>query len=674
MDGTTSRGIFTVLNIMSNYDGNWIMNIYAFSVLKQWILFLQGSDTIIDCLTNIPITMPTATSTPSKDFRAGSVDFRMSPCSPSLSDNSRLYDSGDSDSIDTYSIASSFMSATESVFADDLYDNLESSRQSSPQPDDTRSQLLFYRRGGSTRSPDTLSVTSEFSSSSSSNLKYIAIKYCLRVLGQSEKVPRRISDRSVVTAAVVECMQILDTLCDSATSISQKAFVEVKRLHSRIESKPVTTRRVYVELIQFCIRHHDSMVVQIDDVMELYFKEIPVKLYTNQIVAFEMLDLCLKNREFFQTKSKILSMYFPNIFKLLAWWPCSFLTEACELIEVFANEDNLLETFHSILDLPTLSALLYLKHNRKLDDQDQLEKTLGTPLKSYFNAMFSFFLREKSGGGETIDKLSELHSALELLGSNPRIRYTSDIVPAMLLSFFNVLESSKQTNVIKNMFPVILERSYQLYPSNDVMHEILEIFADNLKRITKISPHVIGLYQEEINTFLSQIYSTTNKISPVLCSVIWCVGEYACSDENCSRQQVSDYYETLETLLYEASSVFGLTTSNILVCPIVITSLVSALSKLAAYSQELIPRAVVSLTKICTARKKGNMQSSSISLGDALAVTTFTLEMINLLQKPKVAPAILCRNGKKEPWHLQVESSLTMKVRVLAEHAFLNSR
>ena len=49
-----------------------------------------------------------------------------------------------SDSIDTQSIASSFMSASESVFADDLYDTPPGGSPRT-RPDDTKSQVSFYR-------------------------------------------------------------------------------------------------------------------------------------------------------------------------------------------------------------------------------------------------------------------------------------------------------------------------------------------------------------------------------------------------------------------------------------------------------------------------------------------------------------------------------------------------
>ena len=74
------------------------------------------------------------------------------------------------------------------------------------------------------------------------------------------------------------------------------------------------------------------MMVQIDDVLDIYFRHIPSKLFTSQSTAFEVYELCLKNSEFFRTKTKILIKYMPNLFRFAAWWPCNFLEEACEIL------------------------------------------------------------------------------------------------------------------------------------------------------------------------------------------------------------------------------------------------------------------------------------------------------------------------------------------------------
>ena len=455
----------------------------------------------------------------------------------------------------------------------------------------------------------------------------------------------------------------------------QKAFTEVKRLHTRIEGRCVTTRRVYVELVHFLVRHHDSMIIQMDDVLECYFNDIPTALFHDQIVAFELINLCLTHRDFFRRHTRVLSAYFPNVFKLLAWWPCSFLEEACEIVQLIANDNNFMEVFHAVLDLPTLCALLQLKRTIGLEDNVAMERKLGVPVQPHHNAMFSFLTREKAGGGETIDRMSEVHGLLGRLGAHPRVRYASEIVPAMLMSLFSMLEDEgngeegggfEKAVVIRHLFPVMLERCFILYPKSDnTVSELLEIFAQNVRRVTTMLPEVVVEHKDEVLSFLSHVHTMDSSFLSLLCSVVWCIGEHAPSPHTPNHQHVTAFYENLETMLYEASS--GIETStNILGKPEVITALMSAMSKLAAYSQELIPRAVVGLTKVCVVRKD---TLSWLSVADRLSVTSYAREMVNVLQKPKMAPLVMCHRETQGTWHLGADLGLPMSVRVLSKHA-----
>ena len=91
-------------------------------------------------------------------------------------------------------------------------------------------------------------------------------------------------------------------------------------------------------------------MVQIDDILEIYFRHIPSKLFTSQTTAFEVYELCLRNSQFFKTKTKIMIKYMPNLFRLAAWWPCNFLEEACEILSIFVNPQTAAEVSASLLE------------------------------------------------------------------------------------------------------------------------------------------------------------------------------------------------------------------------------------------------------------------------------------------------------------------------------------
>lgn len=80
-------------------------------------------------------------------------------------------------------------------------------------------------------------------------------------------------------------------------------------------------------------------------------------------------------------------------------------------------------------------------------------------------------------------------------------------------------------------------------------------------------------------------------LKPCCCSQVWALGEYlsiSC-DSRCSVKLITSCFETLEAVLFEVTSSAPLPGAA-RPAPRVITSLMSALAKLASRSHDLIPR------------------------------------------------------------------------------------
>jgi len=429
-------------------------------------------------------------------------------------------------------------------------------------------------------------------------------------------------------------------------------------LYGRLEEKPVSARRVLMALIQFFIHHHEDMMVQIDDALELLFKEIPTKCYTSQVAAFEMYELCLRNSDFFKTRSnKVLSKYVPNLFKFIAWWPCNFIEEACDMLEIVVNQSTAAEVLHMILDLPCLAVALQLANKDKLKDPEKLEEALQITIRPYYKAMFAFVMREKSRGAETIDKMPELHKILDGFRDNPLVRYVRDTIPALLTCYVRVVTELDNEVVYKKIFPILIERVFQLYPTDGDHTIILQIFGDEIKCIAQHYPEVVSTNSNEIMSFLT-LFQGNNvlKNSPLIVNaVLHAIGDSVADIDTNTLQQ---FYNTLEALTYEAVQNFEKDIPSILVNTEIIQSLSATISKIAAHAQELIQRAVVCLNKI-------SMTASSKQLNFA-HIQTYAQELMNTLKKPQVAPAVLCRRSETVPWHISGDSSLMLKIHVLS--------
>lgn len=652
LDGTTSRDLFTVLNNCKSYHKEHILNVYTFSVLKPWLHYAFSQSDVNELLTSVNSRL---------GLRGKDISHSGSPMSSF--GGSRFYDdfSSESDSAGTPSVSSSlacspsFSNMEDLTAADQSFDRRRISEASHL----TTPAMLPFRKAS--QAFDTISITSDVFSNTS-NLRSVAARYCLRIINQSERIPQKDVDRGIITASVVEAIEILDMLCEEDSSITQKVFIEIKRLYKRIEEKPISTRRVFVSLVQFYIHHHEEMLVQIDDVLETYFREIPAQCYSIQPAGFELFELCLNNAQFFKDKNATVAKYFPNVFKFIAWWPCTIFEEASEFLEIIVNEATAAEILHLILDLPCLSAALQMEHKSILKNNDKLEAALGTPIRPYYKAMFAFVLRQRSDGAETIDKLSELHKLLSVYESNALVTYVADLIPSLLLTYFAAIDDLENKDIYKKIFPIIIERTFQLYPNGKDHHqeEVLEIFANEIQVITKAFPDVVGQYMEEVMAFVAHVQDKNPTFPAIIASVLHGIGSGV---SHIPPTDLQSAYETLETLIYEAAQNFGSKESQIL-SPLldleVVQSLISTVTKLAAHNQELLQRAIVCLNKIATL-------NVSSALQDFSTVKLYARELMNVLRKPQVAPTILCDTNRSVPWHLHADVSLMMKVHILSE-------
>ena len=215
IDGSPCRDIFTILNISKSYLKEHILNIYTFAILKAWLQYAFSLEDINECLT----------STISK-FPKGPGKEPTHSGSPYSFGGSKFYnddlDSGSSGT-ESPSISSSIASSPAFSQFDELsYDQFERRRTMdiiSPSRSGTPSFIASPRKAS--QAFDTISITSDIFSNAS-NLKSIAAKYCLRIIVQSERTPQKESDRSVITASVVEAIEILDLLCNEESNFTQK--------------------------------------------------------------------------------------------------------------------------------------------------------------------------------------------------------------------------------------------------------------------------------------------------------------------------------------------------------------------------------------------------------------------------------------------------------------------
>ena len=512
------------------------------------------------------------------------------------------------------------------------------------------------------RKPSAASLTS-----GGLTLKNACIRYCFRVLNQAERSPKKLEDKRMLESTIIEAMRILTILCQQDKALLKKVFPEMKRVHLRFLGKSIDARRLYPADIQFFVEHFDSMLYNTEELVHLYLNNAPAQLYTNSIACFEILEFCLRNASFLQ-RFPFLSRFFPNLLKIIAWHPRSFIYEFLQLMPLFMTQGTTGEVFHSILDIPCTSAMLELTQQKKIDQflVENLEASFGESgafISKSHRAISDFFMRSESGGAETIDKLDKIFIILAPLSNRTRITVCCQIVPILLQKFFQCLISLSNSDTQRQLFPSMLERLFVLFPNATLHKGVRSILSQQLIQLCSLNPVILSVHQDEILHVFKQMRTSCSGLEPVLSSLIYCIGEYSIRPGICSMEQIAKYYEVIETLLYETkASLFVV--NEFPINAKLLSSLISTAGKLAAFSQDFVPKTVICLSKLVNTEWR--LDSCRITQREFEIVMSRASDIVNVLRLPNVSPAVLCSAADLEPWHLNKDSSLQLKIHAMA--------
>ena len=498
-------------------------------------------------------------------------------------------------------------------------------------------------------------------------LKSACIRYCFRVLGQAERSPKRSENKQLLEASVIEAARVLTILCQQDESLVKTVFPEMRRVHSRFLGSTNDARRLYPADIQFFVEHFDSMIYKTEELVYSYLQNAPSQLLKDAFACFEILDFCLRNASFLR-RFPFLSKYFPNLLKIIAWHPRSFMYEFLELIPLFMTEAISSELFHSILDIPCTSVMLELKEQSKADDflLEHLEASLGESdafLSSSHRKISDFFLRSTSGGPETFDKLDKVFVALAPFSNKTRSVVCCQLVPVLLRKYFECLITQANRNVQRQLFPCLLERIFILFPNKTMQTSIRMILSEQILRLCSINPTYLSVHQDDVIHVFKQIRSNFPGFESVLSCLVYCIGEFSIRPGVCSMEQIAKYYEVVETLLYETrASLFTL--NDFPINAKLLSSLISTAGKLAAFSQDFVPKTVICLTKLVNTEWR--MDSCRMNQRECEIVMSRASDIVNVLRLPNVSPAVLCSGADIKPWHLSKDSSHQLKIQTIS--------
>uniref|UniRef100_A0A8D3DFF9 Adaptor related protein complex 5 subunit zeta 1 n=1 Tax=Scophthalmus maximus TaxID=52904 RepID=A0A8D3DFF9_SCOMX len=537
--------------------------------------------------------------------------------------------------------------------------------------------LTYHSVPSDDRSEVDGSVVSMVSATSSSSrllppkerLREKAFQYCLRLIEQSDRKALKRTDTELQKACLVEAVCILDCVCVEDTSLVYRTFPCVKALFGRLSSD-LTFARVLLPIAQFYLNHGEMATVDCESVWKLVFGRFPAELFNSPFLAHELLRFLRLNLESLQLRVPEYTRSFPNLLKFLAWDSPAVVDDFVDLLPSLVTAETAVELLHTMLDLPCLSATLLLQLRSTCSPISEPGGRGLLSLDAFRSAslrgLFLYLLRTEAGSGDTIDRLSTLHELLAEAADWPRVVQCAQTVPVLLHIFFSAVVTIADEKLSAHLILVMLERSSLLLNIPTYIKEIHRVFSCHLLRLCKLRPSLVVDQSHELLEFAGTTANVYSK-AEIYTHVVWALGEYlsVSSDSRCSVRLITSCFEALEAVLFEITSSAPPPGAA---CPVprVITTLMSALAKLASRSHDLIPRVSLFLSKLRTVTRGGSVAWCTDE-EDLVAIVMRGEELWSLLKTPGVAQSVLTPppHVTTPQWHRDTNLSMPLQLRTL---------
>ncbi|NXD01265.1 AP5Z1 protein, partial [Certhia familiaris] len=497
-----------------------------------------------------------------------------------------------------------------------------------------------------------------------------AFEYCQRLIEQSNRRPLKKDDGDLQKACLIEAVTIMDIICKQDSSYVCRAVSFLRILHSRI-CGDATYARALLPIAQFFLNHSKLAAVDSDAIYKHLFTDIPAQLFHNPSLAFEFVQFCKDNSQLFTDSSSIFRQSFPNLFKFLAWNSPPLISEFVELLPFLLDPGTTIEIFHLLLDLPCLTAALDIQlRAAALPASEKAGADPATCLEAFrhplYKSTFQYLLRTKSAPEDAPESLVPLRQLLGSLAGSPRVVQCAETVPVLLELFFRVVAEFADGCLINQLVVLLLQRTDQLYEIPAFKEDVYRVLGSQLAVLCSLRPALVVELSTEILEFSGAVSNIQSK-EAIFTHMAWAVGEYlsVSYDKRCTVEQITRFFETLEAVLFEITQLRP-QASTPSCAPHAISVLMATLTKLAARSQDLIPRVSMFLSKMRTFVQSPAVTSvySEEDLEELLIRAT---ELMNLLKMPSVAQFVFTPPMASTRFQREVNDSLPVALRMVTQ-------
>ncbi|NXA02551.1 AP5Z1 protein, partial [Nesospiza acunhae] len=501
-----------------------------------------------------------------------------------------------------------------------------------------------------------------------------AFEYCQRLVEQSTRRPLKKDDGDLQKACLIEAVTIMDIICKQDSSYVCRAVSFLKILHSRI-CGDATYARALLPIAQFFLNHSKLAAVDSDAIYKHLFSDIPAQLFHNPSLAFEFVQFCKDNSQLLTDSSSILRQSFPNLFKFLAWNSPSLISEFVDLLPFLLDPGTAIEIFHLLLDLPCLTAALDIQlraaalpasEKAGADPAGKPATCLEAFHHPLYRSMFQYLLRSRSAPEDAPDSLVPLRQLLGSLAGSPRVVQCAETVPVLLELFFRVVAEFADGSLINQLVVLLLQRSDQLYEIPAFKEDVYRVLGSNLAMLCGLRPALVVELSTEILEFSGAVTNIQSK-EAIFTHMAWAVGEFlsVSHDKRCTVEQITRFFETLEAVLFEITQLRP-QASTPSCAPRAISVLMATLTKLAARSQDLIPRVSMFLSKMRTFVQSPAVTSVYCE-EDLEEILIRATELMNLLKMPSVAQFVFTPPVASTQFQKEVNDSLPLALRMVTQ-------
>lgn len=421
-----------------------------------------------------------------------------------------------------------------------------------------------------------------------------AKKYCLYVIEQTYTKPLIAEDLEMQHCCLVEAVDALDLLCQLDSSLVPEVMPTVQRLTGNYLSSHVV---VSTTLLQFLLHHGAAVLFNTDEVLAHFFERVVSRAHKCNTTSLEVVQFVKRNlaQLCLAAGTSILEKYFPALLKILAWNPQNFKVEFKTILPAFMSAKTSVEVFYSLVDLPTLTAALVVDSEMSSPSESSQQKKRSS-LSPEFQASMMFVLRDESGIGDTFDGIARFHGLVADLATHPRVVRCSEHGPQLLGCFFSTFVRHADAELAARLLPAMLERLTVCFGSRGYCERLRKALADVLPKLFRKFPEMTFLLSSELVDFLSHTASYDLALD-FFTNLVWAVGEFASPNESSlfTPRVITDYFEVLECVTFEllgSPTMLQRERRLRLLCV-----LVTSLCKLAVRSQDLVPRALLCLSK-----------------------------------------------------------------------------